>query len=167
MRDLEEVIQEKIAQLVLTNPNRMNYYVRYQEIIDSYNAEQNRATIEKTFLDLMKLANSMDQEEKRYVREGFTSDEELSLYDLLFKDDLSPNDIKKLKSVSTELLKKVKDRIAVLDHWTDKQETKAEIDNLIRDTLWENLPESYDEISISECRQQIYEYFYIRYKEVA
>ena len=167
MRDLEEVIQEKIAQLVLTNPNRMNYYVRYQEIIDSYNAEQNRATIEKTFLDLMKLANSMDQEEKRYVREGFTSDEELSLYDLLFKDDLSPNDIKKLKSVSTELLKKVKDRIAVLDHWTDKQETKAEIDNLIRDTLWENLPESYDEISISECRQQIYEYFYIRYKKVA
>lgn len=167
MRDLEEVIREKLEQLVLTNPNRMDYYARYQEIIDSYNAEQNRATIEKTFLDLMNLATHMDQEEKRYVREGFESDEELSLYDLLFKDNLSPNDIKKLKSVSAELLKKVKDRIATLDHWTDKQETKAEIDNLIRDTLWEGLPECYDEISISEYRQQIYEYFYIRYKEVA
>lgn len=30
----------------------------------------------------MDLANSMDQEEQRYVREGFSSNEELSLYDL-------------------------------------------------------------------------------------
>ena len=29
-------------------------------------------------------ASSMDQEQQRYVREGFSSDEELSLYDLLF-----------------------------------------------------------------------------------
>ena len=57
--------------------------------------------------------------------------------------------------------------IAALDHWTDKQETKAAVDNLIRDTLWAELPESYDEISISEYRQRIYEYVYTRYKEAA
>lgn len=62
------------------NPSRVDYYERYQTIIDEYNNEQDRAIIEKTFMDLMNLANSMNQEEKRYVREGFTSDEELSLY---------------------------------------------------------------------------------------
>lgn len=167
MRDLEEVIQQKLGSLLFTNPNRMNYYERYQEIIENYNSEQDRATIEKTFMDLMDLANSMDEEEKRYVREGFSSDEELSMYDMLFRDDLDKGDIKKLKEVSVTLLQKIKAKIAELDHWTDKQETKAEVDNLIRDILWNDLPEVYDEISISAYRQKIYEYVYTRYKGVA
>ena len=167
MKDLEEVIQQKLDRLLLNNPNRIDYYERYQQIIEEYNSEQDRATIEKTFMDLMDLANSLDQEEQRYVREGFSSDEELSLYDMLFRENLSQNDIKKIKKVATTLLQKIKAKIAELDHWTDKQETKAEVDNLIRDTLWAELPESYDEISISEYRQRIYEYVYTRYRIVA
>ena len=167
MRDLEEVIRQKLDGLLFTNPNRINYYERYQEIIESYNSEQDRATIEKTFMDLMDLANQMNEEEQRYVREGFTSDEELSFYDMLFRDDLSKNDIKKLKEVATDLLRKIKNQIAEFDHWTDKQETKAAIENLIRDTLWAELPECYDEISISGYRQQIYEYVYTHYQSVA
>ena len=167
LKDLDELIQERIAGLLFANPNRINYYERYQEIITAYNSEQDRATIEKTFMDLIDLANSLDTEEQRYVREGFTSDEELSMYDLLFRDDLSKNEIKKIKEVAVDLLQKLKQKIAELDHWTDKQETKAAVDNLIRDTLWAELPESYDEISISEYRQRIYEYVYTRYKEAA
>jgi len=64
-------------------------------------------------------------------------------------------------------LVKIKAKIAELDHWTDKQETKAAVDNLIRDILWEGLPESYAEVKISEYRHRIYEYVYTRYKEVA
>ena len=164
LKDLDELIQERIAGLLFANPNRINYYERYQEIITAYNSEQDRATIEKTFMDLIDLANSLDSEEQRYVREGFTSDEELSMYDLLFRDDLSKNEIKKIKEVAVDLLQKLKQKIAELDHWTDKQETKAAVDNLIRDTLWAELPESYDEISISEYRQKIYEYVYMRYR---
>jgi hypothetical protein len=33
--------------------------------------------------------------------------------------------------VAVNLLNKVKAKIAELDHWTDKQETKAEVDTLI------------------------------------
>lgn len=109
----------------------------------------------------------MTQEEQRYAREGFSSDEELSLYDMLFRDDLSKNDIKKLKEVAATLLQKIKGKIAELDHWTDKLETKAEVDNLIHDTLWAELPECYDEVSISSYRQQIYEYVCTRYRSVA
>ena len=167
MRDLEDLIQQRLAEMLFTNPERINYYERYQKIIDEYNSEQDRATIEKTFMELMDLANQMNKEEQRYVREGFASDEELSLYDMLFRDDLSKGDIKKLKQVASTLLKKIKEKITELDHWTDKQETKAAVDNLIRDTLWAELPESYDEVSISAYRQKIYEYVYTRYKEVA
>ncbi len=65
---------------------------------------------------------------------SFSSDEELSLYDMLFSENLSKQDIQKIKQVAIDLLQKVKAKIAELDHWTDKQETKATIDNLIRDT---------------------------------
>lgn len=163
MKDLEEFIQQKIDKMLFANPDRINYYERYQQIIKDYNSEQDRANIEKTFMDLMDLANQMNQEEQRYAREGFTSDEELSLYDMLFREDLSKNDIMKLKQVAATLLYKIKAKVVELDHWTDKQETKAEVDNLIRDTLWAELPECYDEVSISSYRQQIYEYVYTRY----
>ena len=167
LKDLEELIQMKLDRMLFTNPDRINYYERYQQIINDYNSEQDRATIEKTFMELMDLANKMNQEEQRYVREGFASDEELSFYDMLFREDLSKNDIKKLKEVAASLLQKVKAKISELDHWTDKQETKSVVDNLIRDTLWNELPECYDEVSISVYRQHIYEYVYTRYKEVA
>ena len=167
MKDLEEVIQQKLNSMLFSNPNRINYYDRYQKIIEDYNNEKDRTTIEKTFMDLMNLANSMNEEEKRYVREGFSNDEELTLYDMLFRSDLTKEDIKKLKEVAIELLKKIKVKISELDHWTDKQETKAEVDNLIRDILWRELPECYDELSISSYRQQIYGYVYTRYSGIA
>ena len=167
IRDLDLVIQQRIAALLFNNPNRINYYEQYQKIIEAYNSEQDRATIEKTFAELMKLAQSMTQEQQRYVREGFSSDEELSRYDMLFRDDLSKADIKKIKEVAVSLLAKVKEKISQLDHWTDKQETKAVVDTLIRDTLWNELPECYDDLSISRYRQQIYEYVYTRYPDVA
>ena len=38
--------------------------------------------------------------------------------------------------------------------------------DLIRDTLWKELPDSYDD-SLAEYRQRIYEYVYTRYKMAA
>lgn len=167
MKDLDELIRVRLDSMLFNNPDRIQYDERYQAIIEDYNSQQDRATIEKTFDELMQLVKDMDQEEQRYVREGFSSDEELSLYDLLFSENLSKQDIQKLKGVAVDLLQKVKTKIAELDHWTDKQETKATVDNLIRDTLWSELPSCYDEPSISRYRQKIYEYVYTRYKEVA
>ena len=160
-------VNQQLAKMLFTNPHRMDYYDRYQEIIDAYNAEQNRATIEKTFMDLMELANSLDTEQQRYVREGFSSDEELSVYDLLFSENLTKQEIETIKKVSVDLLTKIKQQIAKLDHWTDKQETKAIVDNLIRNTLWQELPNSYDVSDIQTYQKKIYEYVYMRYPEVA
>lgn len=167
IKDLEEIIKQKLDSMLFNNPNRIDYYERYGQIIAEYNTEQDRATIEKTFMELMDLVSQMSNEERRYAKEGFTSDEELSLYDMLFRDDLSKNEIRKIKAVATALLDKIKSKIAELDHWSDKQETKAEVYNLIRYTLWEELPECYDDVSIAICREKIYEYVYMRYRSVA
>ena len=167
IKDLSDLVEERINQMLLRNPGRMDYYDRYQTIIKEYNEEKNRAEIERIFDELTKLAQNLTQEEKRYVREGFSSDEELSMFDLLFKADLSKQEIAMIKKVAVDLLAKVKAKIAELDHWADKPETKAIVDNLIRDTLWAELPESYDEISITTYRKEIYEYIYLRYKTAA
>ncbi|MBP5532208.1 MAG: type I restriction endonuclease subunit R, partial [Lentisphaeria bacterium] len=123
--------------------------------------------IEKTFMDLMKLASDLDAEQKRYIREDFKNDEELAIYDLLFKESLTPQEIKKLKTVAAELLDRVKRKIAEFDHWRDKDETRSAVELVIRDILWEELPESFDENSINDCRERVYEYVYSRYPAVA
>ncbi len=167
LRDLEEVLQQRIHGMLLNNPGRIDFYEKYQQIIERYNAVQDKTTIEKTFQELLALSEQMTKEAQRYAREGFTSDEELSLYDLLFKEGLEKEDIKKLKSVASSLLRKIKDRIEELDHWTDKEETRADVKILIRDTLWQELPACYDEASFQDCREKIYNYVYQRYKPVA
>lgn len=167
MKDLAELIRSRLDSMLLNNPDRIIYHERYQQIIEDYNSQQDRATIEKTFDELMQIVKDMDQEERRYVREGFSSDEELSLYDMLFSENLSKPDIRKIKAVAVELLQKVKSKIAELDHWTDKQETRSIVYNLIRDDLWSELPACYDDPSIPVYLQRIYEYVYKRYKEVA
>ena len=158
LKDIQELLQERIAQMLAKNPSRINFYEKYQQIIHDYNQEQNRATIEKTFEELMKLSNELTEEEKRFVREGFDNDEQLSMYDVLMKDDLSKDDIKKLKTVAKELLEKIKALMATMDHPFDKQETKAAIIITIRDILWQELPESYSEESITQYRDAVYNY---------
>lgn len=101
--------------------------------------------------------------QKRYVREGFDSDEELTMFDLLVKDSLTKEEIKQVKKLAQTMLAKIKARIHELDHWRDKEETQSIISVMIRDLLWAELPESYDDVAIADYRQQIYEYVYNAY----
>ena len=164
IKDLGDLLQDRLAKMMSVNPSRVDYYVRYMGIIEMYNSEQDRTTIEKTFMELMDLAKSMSEEEQRYVREGFSSDEELSIYDLLFSDNLSKDDITKIKKMSIDLLQKIKARIAEMDHWTDKQETRAAVDILIRDILFEEIPDSMFD-HLDAYRRAIYEHVYTHYKQ--
>jgi type I restriction enzyme R subunit len=167
MKDIQELLQERIAQMLAQNPSRINFYEKYQEIIHDYNDEQSRVTIEKTFEELMKLSDELTEEERRYVREGFENDEQLSLFDVLMKDNLTKEDIRKLKKVSVELLEKIKQLLATMDHPFDKPETRSIIDNTIRDILWTELPDSYSDENITYYRTAVYNYVYQQYGSVA
>ncbi len=167
LKDIQELLQERIAQMLAQNPSRINFYEKYQEIIQNYNNEQNRVTIETIFDELMKLTHELSEEKKRYIREGFENDEQLSMYDVLMKDDLSKEDIRKLKTVAKDLLEKIKAQLATMDHPFDKQETKAAIIITIRDILWKELPESYSDESINYYRDAVYNYVSQHYGSVA
>ena len=167
LKDIQDLLKERIAQMLAENPSRINFYEKYKEIINEYNIEQNRVTIEKTFEELMKLSKELEEEEKRYIREGFENDEQLSMFDVLMKDDLSKEDIRKLKKVSVELLDKIKKLLVTMDHPFDKPETRSIINNAIRDTLWAELPDSYPDESINYYRGAVYNYVYQHYGSVA
>ena len=166
LRDLEQLIEQRIASMLPNNPGRIKYHEKYQKIIDEYNGEQDRSKIEKIFDELMQLCGELDSEQQRYIREGFNTDEELSVYDLLFKDDLSKNDIKAIKKIAVDLLTQIKDKIVTLDHWRDKEDTRSAVNNLIRDSLFVSLPESYDDQSINHYTGSIYEHVYNRYPAI-
>ncbi len=167
LKDLLELLQERLDKMLSANPSRINFYERYQKIIEDYNQEQDRVAIEKTFQELMDLTKSLSEEEKRYVREGFENDEQLTMYDILIKDDLTKNEIKKIKEVAVELLDNIKEQLATMDHPFEKRETKAAIIVTIRDTLWQMLPESYSDESIDTYKDAVYEYVQQHYGGVA
>ena len=171
IQDVKEAIQRKINQLLQTNDSkkRAEFYRRYLEIIREYNEQIDSANIEKIFDELMKLSAELDVEEKRYVREGLQSDEELSIYDLLFKENLTKQDIKQIKEIASDLLEKVKARIEEFHDWKDKEETRGQVQILIRNYLYEKLPSpSYDdEQEINSCIDRVYKYIYFHYPPLA
>ena len=161
INDLQQMVEERLARMMKSNPLRINYYDRYHEIIEEYNKDNKKDEIAIIFEKLMVLVNELDEEQKRYVREGFDSDEELAIYDLLISGHtLSKEETKKVKKLSQTILNKIKARIHELDHWRDKEETQSIISVMIRDLLWAELPESYDDSSIANYRQKIYEHVY-------
>ena len=165
--DLGDFIECSLDRLVAANPNRRDYYERYRQIIEDYNSGKDRTNIEKTFEALIQLVQELSDEESRYIREGFTTDDELAIFDLLTRGNPNKADIKKVKATATEMYTKITEAISKMDHWTDKDETTAEIQNLIRDILWRELPESYDEQQIEVCRGDVFEYVYTRFGYMA
>ena len=163
LKDIQELLQERLAQMLSQNPARINFYEKYQEIIREYNQEQNRVNIEQTFEELMQLSQQLTEEEKRYVREGFENDEQLSMYDVLMKEDLSKEDVTKLKKVAVDLLAKIKNMLKEMSSPFDNPTAKATIIIAIRDTLWSDLPESYSDESINYYKDAVYNYVSQRY----
>lgn len=163
MNDLQSLVEQRLAKMLKENPLRINYYERYHEIIEKYNSDNQKDAIAVIFENLMKLVSELDEEQKRYVREGFENDEELTMFDLLVKDSLSKEEVKKVKKLAQTMLSKIKERIHELDNWRDKEETRSIISVMIRDLLWAQLPECYDDNAISDYRERIYEYVYSTY----
>jgi type I restriction enzyme R subunit len=139
LQDIRQIVEEKLARMIALNPLRMDYYAKYSEIIADYNREKDRVTIEETFARLMELANSLDAEQRRHAEEGLTEDE-LALFDLLKKENLSKTEREKVKLASKDLLAKVRSLIAPVQSWTAKETTQAEVESFMLDYVYEQLP---------------------------
>ena len=166
VQNLKEVIDKRLSRLLRQNPLRMDFQRHYEEIIAEYNREKDRATIEKTFAELLKFVSSLDKEATRALREGL-DEETLALFDLLKKPELAKKDLERLKQVAAELLTKLKAEKLRADNWWDKQATRDAIKVEIRDFLWNEqtgLPvECYADREVEEKAEQIYRHVFSLY----
>jgi type I restriction enzyme R subunit len=140
IEDIRDIMEKQLAQMLAHNPLRMNYEKKYQEIIAAYNQDKDRATVEDTFARLAELAQGLDAEQQRHVQEGL-SEEQLALFDLLQREDLSKADRERVKQASRDLLADVTHVIASLEQWTEKAQTQAEVETFILDRVYRQLPE--------------------------
>ncbi len=139
LQDIRDVVEKKLAEMLARNPKRMDYYKKYQMIIADYNREKDRTKLEETFAKVVKLVAEMDEELQRHVREGL-SEEELTLFDMLLKENLSKADREKIKQASKGLLSSLKEHLATMPTWFKNATTQAEVQMFILDNLYTSLP---------------------------
>jgi type I restriction enzyme, R subunit len=162
LQDIRDVVEKKLAQMLARNPMRMDYYKKYQEIIADYNREKDRATVEATFAQLVALAASLDAEQRRAAEEGL-SDDELALFDLLFKDSISKTDRERLKQASKSLLQSLQSLLAPMPKWTQNSATQAEVRVFILDNLWRSLPRPpFTDDETEAVASRVYDYVWQR-----
>jgi type I restriction enzyme R subunit len=160
LQDVRQIVEDKLAQMLARNPQRMDYYKKYSDIIADYNREKDRVTIEETFAKLVDLANSLDAEQRRAAEEGLSEDE-LALFDLLTKDSISKADRERVKQASRTLLESVQELIAPLERWTDKEQTQAEVETFILDHVFLNLPSPpFTEAEKQEVAKRVYQHIW-------
>jgi type I restriction enzyme R subunit len=162
LQDIRDVVEKRLAQMIARNPMRMDFYRKYQEIIADYNREKDRVTVEETFARLMELASSLDAEQLRAVEEGL-GDEELALFDMLFKESISKADREKLKQASKSLLASLQEILQTMPEWTQNSSTQAEVKIFILDNLWKALPRPpFTEDETEQAAERIYDYVFER-----
>jgi type I restriction enzyme R subunit len=162
LQDIRDVVEKKLAQMLARNAMRMDYYKKYQDIIADYNREKDRATVEATFAQLVALAAGLDAEQKRAAEEGLT-DDELALFDLLFKDDISKKDRERLKQSSKTLLASLTDLLGHMPKWTQNASTQAQVQVFILDKLYADLPRPpFTEPETEEIAGRVYSYIWQR-----
>lgn len=139
VQEMCAVVEARLADMLRNNPLRMDYYKKYQEIIADYNREKDRATVEETFIRLIEFVEGLDAEQQRHVQEGL-SEEELALFDLLYKDNITQTDRDKVKQASKELLEALTAMLEPMKDFWRKEQTKAEVESFIHDQLFTKLP---------------------------
>ena len=165
-QNLRNIVENRLQRLLAQNPLRTDFQQHYEEVVSRYNREKDRVTIEKTFEELFKFVQALDEEEERAVREGL-DEETLAIFDLLKKPDLSATQIKKIKEVAVELLRRLKAQKLRIDHWRDKESTRDAVKLTISDFLWSEetgLPVGiYSEVDVQSRAEDVFRHIFRAY----
>jgi type I restriction enzyme R subunit len=77
---LKAAIRAQLEKMIQLNRTRADFAEKFEALIESYNAGSR--SIEALFEELLKLSNSLNDEQERHVRENM-SEEELVIFDIL------------------------------------------------------------------------------------
>ncbi|MFN8281303.1 MAG: type I restriction endonuclease subunit R [Saprospiraceae bacterium] len=140
VQSLKDKVEKQLKQMVERNPMTVDYYKRYQEIIEEYNRGKDEVVIKETFRKLIELVNSYSEEEADTRREGLT-DEQKAIFDILrYGKKLEKKEKNEIKKISIELLEALKKDKLKVEQWSDKSVTAAAVFNTVSKTLFETLP---------------------------
>jgi len=96
----------------------------------------------------------------RAAQEGL-SENELALFDMLFKENISQADRERLTQASQSLLASLKVRLQTMPNWTKNSTTQADVKMFILDNLWEFLPRPpYSDDDAISLAERVYDYIW-------
>jgi type I restriction enzyme, R subunit len=154
--ELRAFIEKKLEQVMQKNSTRINFAQRLQEIVDRYNS--GASSTENIFDELVDFTANLENEEERHIREGLTEDE-LELFDLLKKENMTKDEKQKVKLAAKALLSRLVDehpKVLIQDWWKDGQ-TKESVKTAIDEILDKELPETYDRRLFTEKRDNVFQ----------
>lgn len=161
--DLQQAVEQKLEQMLKENPLRIEFYERYQLIIQEYNKGKSLEDTVKAFDNLSDFIKDLNIEEARAVRENL-NDETLAIFDLLREGKtLSPNEIKEVKKVAVATLQLLKEQKLQVERWRDSRQISAQVKTMIFDSLqWLPTP-VYTDDDVNVKTNSIYQHIYTNY----
>ena len=157
---LKGALSSQLKRMVLFNKSRINYWERFEQLIDEYNAGSHN--IETFFSELVDFAQELNIEDCRAISLQL-NEEELTIFDLLTKPEasLTNKEQQEVKKIATQLLITLKREKLSLD-WRKRQQSRAAVKLAIEEVL-EQLPPSYSsDVYESKC-QNVYQHIYDSY----
>lgn len=143
IQELRNFIEEKLAKLLQNNKSRISFSEKYREILDKYNS--GNSSNENYYEDLIDFVEDLKEEDERSIKEGLT-EEELELYDLLRKENLTKKEEEQVKLSARKLYETIMKKdsgIQVVDWYKDEQ-PRGKVKIRIEKTLDDYLPKSYN-----------------------
>ena len=101
-----------------------------------------------------------DEEEQRYLREGFASEKELAVFDLLSRDNvgITKGQIDKIKKVARELMATVEMRRSEMGDLRDRASAPARMKSAIIERLLAGMPTEYSSEDIELRAEVVFQY---------
>lgn len=142
IQELRSFIEEKLEKLLQENKTRISFSERYKAIIDKYNS--GNSSNENYYEDLIDFVDDLKEEDERNIKEGLT-EEELELYDLLRKDNLTKKEEEQVKLSAKKLYEAImrEDSETKVVDWYKDEQPRIIVRSKVEKILDNYLPESY------------------------
>ena len=158
-------MEKKLNRMIDNNPLRIDFYERYQEIIEAYNRGKDYISIKEIFDELIVLLADLSEENKRATKENLEEDE-LFVFDMLCRHKkISDKEKSDVKDAAKKLLERLKNNEFRVNQWTEKIQTSSSVKSKIQDILFLELPESYTNEDISLKTEKLFNEFKLRYAD--
>ncbi len=117
--------------MLKANPLRMEFYIRYKEIIEEYNNGKNLEDTIKSFNKLHDFIRDLNVEDARAMRENL-DEEALAIFDLLRSDKtLNLEELKEVKKIAVNTLGVLKQEKLKIDRWRESRQIQAQVKTMI------------------------------------